>query len=390
MKVGPNTFWILAGASLIEAIYLAAEHQPTNAYVLDIMAHGLKHTIRIDEATPDDCCIHIKQIQNEFHHGSAMTFVEFMEQAITAQADWEAHCWAKSITVQACPNHGNFRYDKLYEDFVMKKYGKVFKKWEAFDNTKAVANKLKKFKIYDKARQWIENEVDFLNSGYDNVVCAGHLNQLLVQIQKVGDCHPSELLALAMMEVLPFVFPVAGSATASALAIAGSSSSSPAIVEDVCGPDSNWIFNKSIPVKKEDGKGHAAWLSAPMDGSLIYAPKTETNKTATKGRKKNEPAAASPSAVDVEDETFNVHTPTGRVKLVLDDILAAICSPLSKLGAGAGESAQYAWLTMPAAVKAAQRALKHSYMILWKKEIMMNGKTVDKWSPVRKISRPTS
>ena len=63
---------------------------------------------------------------------------------------FRAHCQhpSRNIVASACFNTGEFRYEKIYERFVMKEFPGFFVHWQHFDNAKAFRNAMQELGIY--------------------------------------------------------------------------------------------------------------------------------------------------------------------------------------------------------------------------------------------------
>ena len=78
---------------------------------------------------PAEVQMYIKTEHNLWHSGSETTFIEVYEQVANAEIQWEAERDSKQITSRGCPRTGPYRYEKLYEQFILGTFS-CFVDWE--------------------------------------------------------------------------------------------------------------------------------------------------------------------------------------------------------------------------------------------------------------------
>ena len=122
------TYEMLGGASLCEAIEVAAEMHSSNEFVQDVAESGLSNVIVLMAGTPPDVQRWIKTEHNNYHSGSDTNIVEMYMYVEAAEEGWKNHKKVEGITVASCPKTGDFRYEKLYERFVLQHYP-FYKRW---------------------------------------------------------------------------------------------------------------------------------------------------------------------------------------------------------------------------------------------------------------------
>ena len=69
-------WWILAGGTRVDAVYIALDKWPDSPQVKATVAGGLTECVVFDRRTPADVLIHTINHANEFHRGSPTTFVQ--------------------------------------------------------------------------------------------------------------------------------------------------------------------------------------------------------------------------------------------------------------------------------------------------------------------------
>lgn len=122
------TYEMLGGASLCEAIEVAADMHSSNDFVRDVAECGLSNVIVLMAGTPPDVQRWIKTEHNNYHSGSDTNIVEMYMYVAAAEEGWKNHKKVEGITVASCPKTGDFRYEKLYERFVLQHYP-FYKRW---------------------------------------------------------------------------------------------------------------------------------------------------------------------------------------------------------------------------------------------------------------------
>eukprot|EP00969_Alexandrium_andersonii_P360730 15456034-Alexandrium_andersonii.AAC.1 len=70
-----NQYLMVGGATLVEAIYCAAEMEPTNAFIVQLRESGLT-AMEFRPETPKDILEWVKLEHNSWHHGVSFTCLE--------------------------------------------------------------------------------------------------------------------------------------------------------------------------------------------------------------------------------------------------------------------------------------------------------------------------
>eukprot|EP00959_Pyramimonas_sp_CCMP1952_P380396 7969376-Pyramimonas_sp.AAC.1 len=70
----------------------------------------------------------IKTVHNEFHYGSASTFIELLDTTEDTVVAWRQHMMDNEMTKEGCPKTGKYIYESLCADFVAKHFT-TFKSW---------------------------------------------------------------------------------------------------------------------------------------------------------------------------------------------------------------------------------------------------------------------
>ena len=105
VQLKPNAWHLVAGATLVEAAYLAIEHDSTNRYVVSLLNDGLPHVKLLDARTPADALKWQKSIGNSFNSiASQESFIEVLDLVLDIETAWRAK--RRSVRKKASPAGG--------------------------------------------------------------------------------------------------------------------------------------------------------------------------------------------------------------------------------------------------------------------------------------------
>lgn len=133
----PDHFELIGAATLIEAAYIAMEVQEDNVFCKQLRENGVSNVIIFKNNTPADVLEWVAAEHNRFHHGSSGTLIEQYREAGKIVQAWMVHRKEHNISVASCPSTGEFRYERLYANFVQKNFPHAFSNWDSFDHAKA-------------------------------------------------------------------------------------------------------------------------------------------------------------------------------------------------------------------------------------------------------------
>eukprot|EP00974_Lingulodinium_polyedra_P099229 9614252-Lingulodinium_polyedra.AAC.1 len=160
----------LSYGTLAEALYVAAEREPSNPFVANALSKGLPNVRMLNEMTPSNVLSFLKTYNNEFHGGSSWTILELLDEVLDLELQWGDFRASKGITARM-PN-----YEGLYWDFVKERCHGHFKSWKQFDSGKSLAHSLQRFNVFEDCKNWSGKYCDFLHERYDTstVLICGH------------------------------------------------------------------------------------------------------------------------------------------------------------------------------------------------------------------------
>lgn len=98
-----------------EAVYRAIQEQPTNPNVSAVLERGLVDVKFVRHDIPPKVWSRFIGTHNTFHAGSGINFVDFLNDAVQMESDWELDCSKTGL------HSANPRYKNYYKDFVLGK-----------------------------------------------------------------------------------------------------------------------------------------------------------------------------------------------------------------------------------------------------------------------------
>ena len=205
-------YWIIGGATLIDAVYVAFSVQAENPNIKAIHEEGITGCIIFSNDTPEADLKWIKVKHNSLHSGQSETLAEIYKGVFEADQAWTAHRLEQDISTSSCPKHGPFRYEKQMEDFVLRTFKEYWAKYEHYDNTKSVWNALRDFTMQEKWVDLLERKADFMQPGFDNVWAIHHAHHLKVTIlhKDFKNTIDNKVLGLIFFEALKMTVPWEG------------------------------------------------------------------------------------------------------------------------------------------------------------------------------------
>ena len=85
----PHVLDLIAGATVIEAIYLAIETNPDNAFCKQAREEGVEIAITFMKKTPADVQLWVMKEHNRYHGGRSVILVQMYCETFTAKIAWE-------------------------------------------------------------------------------------------------------------------------------------------------------------------------------------------------------------------------------------------------------------------------------------------------------------
>ena len=366
----PDEYEMLAGATLCEAIYVAAGLDNENVYVQSLKEEGLTNVLILKANTPDDVQSWVKQEHNQYHHGGGTNFLELYEKVSDVETAWECERKRKGITRAGCPAKGPHTYAKVYEQFLMDKFGNYYSNWDHYDNIKSFMHDMSNHGLYADYKRFVETKVDFL-SGVANASQVARINNQIIKllILPFQDVDIA-LIKICITEALRFVIPVEAGFEESMLyfCILAKHSDTNAIIKRF-GLMKTPMGESKIYVTTD--KGNKRKIQEVEDDDDDGDEPKAKSKAKAKGKGRAKAKAQAVGSMLTEEVMDKM---TGeREKLFLDDLLSAITAPLSQL-----PREHWVW-------SAVSRCIRLGLWFMLDETITLNGKMVDKWSRLRTL-----
>ena len=203
-----STFGMLAAASRCEAVYLAASMQPDNDFVTQAIEEGYPNVIVLRKDAPVDVLKWIKNCHNNYHIGSQTSFFELFMYVKEVECGWGQHKKERTITEASCPRSGNFRYEKLYEGYVLQTHKGMYKHWKHFVDSKAFVRKMVGLELWEEYRSHVETHCNFFSRSCDPATIAKVSNIIVTALYPSCDACPEPIVKFVIMELLRYTVPL--------------------------------------------------------------------------------------------------------------------------------------------------------------------------------------
>ena len=89
---GRPPYRVLSFGTLSEAVYAAHQQTPKHPLISASVAAGIPDAMLLHERTPLVVCRLLKDMNNQFHGGSGMQLPEQLQDVLSIQQSWNAHC----------------------------------------------------------------------------------------------------------------------------------------------------------------------------------------------------------------------------------------------------------------------------------------------------------
>ncbi|CAE7539367.1 unnamed protein product [Symbiodinium sp. CCMP2592] len=167
-----------------EAVYRASEIAPTHPNVAPVLERGLKAVKFVHPRIPDKVWHRFIVTHNSFHTGSGENFLDYLQESITMEADWELET---------------------------ARTGLYFRDWDAFRKALSLAHMLRnRFKVWEAFRTFCNSHVDFLGSEMDPAAVIASMHQLaLLVIGNMAKYYSVQQTAVMLLHSLKHCVPKA-------------------------------------------------------------------------------------------------------------------------------------------------------------------------------------
>ncbi|CAJ1438320.1 unnamed protein product [Effrenium voratum] len=205
-----------------QAFYLASKEAPQNPQVKATRKTGLANCRVLSSKTPDDVLVFLRDLNNRFHEGGRISFLEQVEEvqhvedagalaqlSVTVRLSvsgvllhlaWTAYMERRGFTNRNVENvrdeFGRWLQSSEYKE----KYGP-----ESYKFAKALKNKLRHFRIFESWVDFFSREADFLSPDMSKPeVIVRNMNTFGACIEMFSGSYAPEELGYVLMELSKF------------------------------------------------------------------------------------------------------------------------------------------------------------------------------------------
>ena len=212
----PDARQFLCGGTVNAAILHSLTVDPDNKYCVLIKEQGFKRCIDLKRRVPDDCKKWLKDEGNAHMTGFQYSVVEYLEDIPSALADWEEYKARQEppIRVQNCPARGDLRYDKLYENYIIAKYGKQFgSKWFVFNLANGMQKDLVSLGLFQQWKDDVEGQAHMLHPFFSdsqaaNAIIIRNSSACTSVATQFLDAHSPLVVTEILRQMLRFMYPM--------------------------------------------------------------------------------------------------------------------------------------------------------------------------------------
>ena len=259
-EANPEQYFLLSWGTLSDAMYVAVQRDPHNKQLKSSLATGIPACTVFHPRTPKDVVKHLITSHNDFHHGSANTFVQRYKQVEEMEAAWSKHASSNNITISSCPSTGENRYEAQYSRFVQKNYPGTCSSWRVFVAMKSFVHALKRLDMEQEYYDMCGARVNFLDQRLSQSQNADQVFLINAAIVNIFEKHfeqtlPTDAFKMALLQTLSFAVPLTSKSQAK---------------QDIKGevaaginPDQAWLLQGG------NAKEQIKVLAAPMDGAAL-------------------------------------------------------------------------------------------------------------------------
>ncbi|CAK0856166.1 unnamed protein product, partial [Prorocentrum cordatum] len=321
---------LVAGAALVEGVYMAKAMFESNEFVTEAMKSGVANAVVLRPCIPGDAAEWVKANHNSCNSigGSTATFVEIMEQVKGAEASWKSKCDVETITVDGCPKKGPCTYAEIYSNHVLSKCKGHFSGWGHCRAAKGAVDKATNhFDVYAVWKAFCESNCNFLCSRATKQGLAEIHSHIMFMMDHFVGSMPEWFLKEIVLHLLKMATPIDPREQDAATIKYSNVLPIAVVAKTEC-------MLSVAQKRKQDVAGDAAVTAAEHEGDQPGPAKMQKTGGAKKGRGKGK---SKPNAAAVQATVQgNFSTAIGgekftREKLFLDDLAQALLAPVRPL-----------------------------------------------------------
>ena len=178
--LGITPYKLLTYGTLSSALYSAAEMDTDRSIecVQVSIRRGLEMVDLYDPRTPADVLRWLKRFHNEWHGGSATTYLESFEDVQLVSDTWKVYCLEHGISSES--GRGSESYAVLYRKYVELEFSDEFSSYNKFSHTKSIVNTLERHGVFKELVDVHGEECNFADQRLNADNFISNLHKLLV------------------------------------------------------------------------------------------------------------------------------------------------------------------------------------------------------------------
>ena len=195
-------WFLIAHATLVEAVYAAYKRDPQNRYVQATMTDGVVAKVFRPD-TPHDVLLYLRHLHNFYHKGASTTHLEILETIGPVMEGWSKHCEREHIRARKMPTNGPRTYAKLYWEWLTANHKGAFRSFAQFLEAKTFVTGMKRAELWHRHVQDLVKNCDFTHAGFDVSVAITASRDLFCTIREnfvdtIPEVHLKEIIMLAL------------------------------------------------------------------------------------------------------------------------------------------------------------------------------------------------
>jgi len=128
---------LLSWGHFVAGFYRAHQRSPGSPYVKATLQRGLVGCVIFQDTLPSDVERWAINLHNEFHTGSARSYIEDLQFILIIEGEWKIFMVKSKISSR--DGHGDTSYEKVYWKFIENTYPGRIRSWNWFKDLSSTA-----------------------------------------------------------------------------------------------------------------------------------------------------------------------------------------------------------------------------------------------------------
>ena len=195
----PRHLYLIAGATLIEAAYMAHKDAPDSANVKLTIKNGVKVSLLEPRTPPDVVHYYVDELNQRNKISSQTNIIQLYNLCPSIEAHWKrarkekrknndreetgpepTASNAQASTGKAGAARTQVGLEKEYKDFLDRNYPKRFRTFDSFKAARTFKTELTRLNVWDRYESWANKNVKWMDPTISNSnVC--HVNSLVLK-----------------------------------------------------------------------------------------------------------------------------------------------------------------------------------------------------------------